>query len=105
MCGQVYFENVPIPAANVLGEVGEGFKIAMKILNSGRFSMGSSSAGIIKMLMRSVADYAVQRKQFGKPIKDFELIQDKFVRMATDVYAMESMAYLPAGRQLFFVRA
>ena len=44
---QVYFENVPIPKENVLGEVGSGFKIAMNILNSGRFSMGSAGAGKI----------------------------------------------------------
>jgi alkylation response protein AidB-like acyl-CoA dehydrogenase len=45
---EVNFENTPVPAENVLGEVGDGFKIAMNILNSGRFSMGSSSAGMQK---------------------------------------------------------
>ena len=94
---QVYFENVCIPKKNVLGEVGQGFKIAMKILNSGRFSMGSSSAGILKKLMSWTAEHAITRKQFGKPLKDFELIQEKFAKMATSIYAMESMAYMTAG--------
>ena len=51
---QVYFDNVPIPKENVLGNVGEGFKIAMNILNGGRFSMGSSGAGEISNLLFSI---------------------------------------------------
>jgi acyl-CoA dehydrogenase family member 9 len=94
---QVYFENVLVPKENVLGEVGQGFKIAMKILNSGRFSMGSSGAGIMKKLMGWTVEHAVARKQFGKRLMDFELMQEKFAQMATTIYAMESMAYLTAG--------
>ncbi|KAK4022656.1 complex I assembly factor ACAD9, mitochondrial [Daphnia magna] len=94
---QVYFENVPIPKENVLGEVGAGFKIALNILNSGRFSMGSSGAGMLKKLIGWTAEHAVSRKQFGKALMEFELIQEKFAKMACTVYAMESMAYLTSA--------
>jgi len=94
---QVYFDNVPIPKENVLGNVGEGFKIAMNILNGGRFSMGSSGAGILKKLLTWTTEHAVSRHQFGKPLKDFELLQEKFAKIGTTIYAMESMAYLTAA--------
>lgn len=94
---EVNFENTPVPVENVIGEVGEGFKIAMNILNSGRFSLGSSCAGSLKWLMSIAVDHAINRNQFDKPLKDFELIQEKFAKASLAIYAMESMAYLTAG--------
>ncbi|XP_056380189.1 complex I assembly factor ACAD9, mitochondrial [Hyla sarda] len=94
---ELHFENTKIPIENVIGEVGGGFKVAMNILNSGRFSMGSASAGMIKKLIELTADYACTRKQFNKKLSDFELIQEKFALMAEKAYVMESMAYLTAG--------
>ncbi|XP_073430375.1 complex I assembly factor ACAD9, mitochondrial isoform X1 [Dendrobates tinctorius] len=94
---ELHFENTKIPIENVIGEVGGGFKVAMNILNSGRFSMGSASAGIIKKLIEMTAEYACTRKQFNKKLSDFELIQEKFAVMAEKAYVMESMAYLTAG--------
>ncbi|XP_059185279.1 complex I assembly factor ACAD9, mitochondrial [Centropristis striata] len=94
---EVSFDNVPVPVENVIGEVGGGFKVAMNILNSGRFSMGSSSAGMIKKLIAMTAEYAATRKQFNKTLADFEMIQEKFALMALNAYVMESMAYLTAG--------
>ncbi|XP_044158083.1 complex I assembly factor ACAD9, mitochondrial [Bufo gargarizans] len=94
---ELHFENTRIPIENVIGEVGGGFKVAMNILNSGRFSMGSASAGIIKKLIEMTAEYACTRKQFNKKLSDFELIQEKFAVMAEKAYVMESMAYLTAG--------
>ncbi|XP_069500064.1 complex I assembly factor ACAD9, mitochondrial isoform X2 [Ambystoma mexicanum] len=94
---EVYFENTKVPAANVIGEVGGGFKVAMNILNSGRFSMGSASAGIIKKLIEMTSEYAGTRKQFNKKLSEFELIQEKFALMAQKAFVMESMAYLTAG--------
>lgn len=94
---ELHFENTKIPVENVIGEVGGGFKVAMNILNSGRFSMGSASAGMIKKLIEMTAEYACTRKQFNKKLSDFELIQDKFALMAQKAYVMESMAYLTAG--------
>uniref|UniRef100_A0A8C6TUN7 Complex I assembly factor ACAD9, mitochondrial n=1 Tax=Neogobius melanostomus TaxID=47308 RepID=A0A8C6TUN7_9GOBI len=94
---EVAFENVPVPVENVIGEVGGGFKIAMNILNSGRFSMGSSSAGMIKKLMELTSEYAATRKQFNKPLSEFGMVQEKFALMAINAFVMESMAYLTAG--------
>lgn len=94
---EVYFDNTPVPLENIIGEVGGGFKIAMNILNSGRFSMGSSGAGTLKRLIAMAAEHATSRSQFGSKLKDFGLIQEKFARMSTTCYAMESMAYMTAG--------
>ncbi|XP_026532888.1 acyl-CoA dehydrogenase family member 9, mitochondrial [Notechis scutatus] len=94
---EVHFENTKIPIDNVIGEVGGGFKVAMNILNSGRFSMGSASAGILKKLIEMTAEYACTRKQFNKKLSEFGLIQEKFALMARQAYVMESMAYLTAG--------
>ncbi|XP_062970460.1 complex I assembly factor ACAD9, mitochondrial isoform X1 [Cynocephalus volans] len=94
---EVHFENTRVPIENVLGEVGGGFKVAMNILNSGRFSMGSAVAGMLKKLIEMTAEYACTRRQFNKNLSEFGLIQEKFALMAQKAYVMESMAYLTAG--------
>ncbi|XP_057562211.1 complex I assembly factor ACAD9, mitochondrial isoform X2 [Hippopotamus amphibius kiboko] len=94
---EVHFENTRVPVENVLGEVGGGFKVAMNILNSGRFSMGSSVAGMLRKLIEMTAEYACTRKQFNRNLSEFGLIQEKFALMAQKAYVMESMAYLTAG--------
>uniref|UniRef100_A0A7N6BYS6 Complex I assembly factor ACAD9, mitochondrial n=1 Tax=Anabas testudineus TaxID=64144 RepID=A0A7N6BYS6_ANATE len=94
---ELSFDNVPVPLENVIGEIGGGFKIAMNILNSGRFSMGSSSAGMIKKLIELTSEYAATRKQFNKSLSEFGMIQEKFAVMALNAFVMESMAYLTAG--------
>uniref|UniRef100_A0A674P4D3 Acyl-CoA dehydrogenase family, member 9 n=1 Tax=Takifugu rubripes TaxID=31033 RepID=A0A674P4D3_TAKRU len=94
---EVSFDNVPVPVENVIGEVGGGFKIAMNILNSGRFSMGSSASGMIKKLIELSSEYAATRKQFTKSLSEFGMIQEKFAGMALNAFVMESMAYLTAG--------
>ncbi|XP_003463542.1 complex I assembly factor ACAD9, mitochondrial isoform X1 [Cavia porcellus] len=94
---EVHFEDTKVPVENVLGEVGGGFKLAMNILNSGRFSMGSLSAAMIKKLIEMTAEYACTRKQFNRKLSEFGLIQEKFALMAQKAYVMESMAYLTAG--------
>uniref|UniRef100_A0A669D0W1 Acyl-CoA dehydrogenase family, member 9 n=1 Tax=Oreochromis niloticus TaxID=8128 RepID=A0A669D0W1_ORENI len=95
---ELSFDNVPVPVENVIGEIGGGFKIAMNILNSGRFSMGSSCAGMIKKLIgKHSAVYATTRKQFNKSLSEFGMIQEKFAMMALNAFVMESMAYLTSG--------
>ncbi|XP_007531693.2 complex I assembly factor ACAD9, mitochondrial isoform X2 [Erinaceus europaeus] len=94
---EVHFDNTQVPVENVLGEVGGGFKVAVNILNSGRFSMGSTVAGMLKKIIEMTAEYACTRKQFNKPLSEFGLIQEKFALMAQKAYVMESMAYLTAG--------
>uniref|UniRef100_A0A667ZVB6 Acyl-CoA dehydrogenase family, member 9 n=1 Tax=Myripristis murdjan TaxID=586833 RepID=A0A667ZVB6_9TELE len=93
---EVAFDNVPVPVENVIGEVGAGFKVAMNILNSGRFSMGSAGAGMIKKLIGKDF-YAATRKQFNRKLSEFGMIQEKFAVMAMNAFVMESMAYLTAG--------
>ncbi|PSN49598.1 Acyl-CoA dehydrogenase family member 9 [Blattella germanica] len=93
----VMFEDTPVPVENVLGNVGEGFKLALTILNSGRFSMGSASAGILKKMLKMVTEHVNTRKQFGKPLAEFELIQEKIAKLTILTYVMESMTYLTSG--------
>jgi acyl-CoA dehydrogenase family protein 9 len=86
-----------VPAAHVLGRRGQGFKIAVEILNTGRTSLGAGCIGGSKAMIRAAAAHALERRQFGAPIAEFEMIRGKFARMVADTYALESMVYLTAG--------
>src|SRR6266446_3371344 len=90
----VYFDNVRVPAANVLGEEGKGFKVAMSILNHGRTGLGAGAVGGQKRLLQLAAEHAGTRKQFGRPIGSFGMIKEKLGRMAMRCYASESLCYL-----------
>ena len=90
-------ENVEVPEGNLLGEEGKGFKIAMEVLNEGRLGLAAGSLGGMKLLMRETIEYARSRKQFGRPIFEFEMIREKIARMAEEAYALESMVYLTTG--------
>ena len=94
---ELTFRDVKVPAENVLGEVGDGFKLAMRILNSGRQGLSAGCAGGVKQCLRLAADFAKERVQFGKPIARYELIQGKLAAMAADAYTAESVAYLTTG--------
>jgi acyl-CoA dehydrogenase family protein 9 len=86
----VSFENVQVPVADRLGDVGAGFKIALEILNSGRLGLAAgSSRGTRRMLGFALA-YAKQREQFGRPIGSFEMIQRKFAVAAAECYAADA---------------
>ncbi|BDG03228.1 acyl-CoA dehydrogenase family protein [Anaeromyxobacter oryzae] len=93
----VVLEDVRVPAGNVLGEVGKGFKVAMRILNAGRTGLGGGSVGGMKRLIELAARQARERVQFGKPIASFESIQQKIGQMVVDCYAAESVVNLVAG--------
>merc|ERR1712013_616841 len=90
---EVYFENTPIPVENVLGGVGNGFKVAMQILNNGRFGMGTSLCGTMRHIIGRTAEHATQRVQFGTRIDSYGGVQEKIARMSMLHYATESMAY------------
>jgi len=79
---------------NVLGEVGGGFKVAMRILNNGRFGMGAALSGTMKRCIKIATEHATQRTQFGQKIHEFGLIQEKLAQMTLRLYATESMAYM-----------
>ena len=93
----VNFENVRVPKANVLGEVGKGFKVAMKILNSGRTGLGGGCIGSMKNLIRLCTHQAKERKQFDKPIAEYGLIKQKIGHMVVECYATESVVSMVAG--------
>ncbi|XP_063699024.1 very long-chain specific acyl-CoA dehydrogenase, mitochondrial [Culicoides brevitarsis] len=94
---EVYFEDVKVPVENVIGEVGNGFKVAMQILNNGRFGMGSTMSGTMRACIQKATEHATQRTQFGKKIENFGAIQEKLARMAMHQYATQSMAYMIAA--------
>lgn len=85
------FEDVRVPAENLLGEVGGGFKIAMMALDGGRIGIASQSVGIGEESLRLATDYATEREQFGKPIARHQAIQFKLADMATEVDASRMM--------------
>jgi acyl-CoA dehydrogenase family member 9 len=93
----VTFENVVVPAEDLLGEVGGGFKIALEILNSGRLGLSAGSARGTRVMMGHAIEYAKQREQFGKPIGSFEMIQKKIALAAADCYAADAGWMLCAG--------
>lgn len=93
----VVLEDVRVPAANVLGEEGKGFKVAMKILNAGRTGLGGGSVGGMKRLIELSVAQAKERKQFGQPIASFGLVQQKIGQMVIDCYAAESVVNMVAG--------
>jgi acyl-CoA dehydrogenase family protein 9 len=86
----VNFANVKVPVADMLGEVGHGFKIALEILNSGRLGLAAASSRGARRVMNVALAYAKQREQFGRPIGSFEMIQRKFAMSAVDVYASDA---------------
>lgn len=94
----VYFDKVVVPASNIIGEPGKGFKIAMNVLNTGRLSIGSGSVGGMKMILKLATAQAKQRKQFDDYIINYGLIQEKIATMAASIYACESIVYMTTGK-------
>merc|ERR1719285_287728 len=94
---EVYFENTPIPVENVLSKPGDGFKVAMEILNNGRFGMGAALSGTMRSVIAKATDHATNRVQFGSRIDGYGAIQEKIAQMSMTHYATESMAYMVAG--------
>jgi acyl-CoA dehydrogenase family protein 9 len=92
----VFFENVRVPVEDRLGDVGQGFHIALEILNSGRLGLAAGSARGARRIMREAIAYAKQREQFGKPIGSFEMIQKKIATAAAECYALDSAVFLCA---------
>ncbi|NLY26338.1 MAG: acyl-CoA dehydrogenase [Alcaligenaceae bacterium] len=96
----VIFENCRIPAENLIGgKEGAGFKTAMKVLDKGRLHIAAIAIGAAKRMLRDALDYAMNRKQFGKPISDFQLIQGMLADSKTEIYAAECMVIDAAKRR------
>jgi acyl-CoA dehydrogenase family protein 9 len=94
---RLYFKDVRVPPENVLGEPGEGFHVAMEILNNGRIGLGTGSVGATKGLLDRAIAHVKDRHQFGHPLADFELVQDKIGWMVSYLFGLESMCYLTCG--------
>ncbi len=96
---ELIFDNVRVPKENVIGNVGEGFKQAMKVLDGGRISIASLSCGIARGALEASIKYANEREQFGKSISKFQGISFKLADMATEVEAAELLTFQAAFRK------
>ncbi|WP_229054625.1 acyl-CoA dehydrogenase family protein [Aeromicrobium sp. Leaf350] len=90
------FEGVRVPADALLGERGEGFKIAMKTLDKGRVTIAASCVGIVQGCLEEVVAYTTQREQFGKPIASFQLVQDMIADISVDADAARLLTWRAA---------
>jgi glutaryl-CoA dehydrogenase (non-decarboxylating) len=94
--GWINFQDVRIPAEHLLGEEGEGFKIAMSCLDNGRYTVASGATGLIRASLDASIKYSKERKAFGKEIAKYQLVQQKIARMVQS-YEMARLLYLRAG--------
>ena len=90
---ELILDDCRVPAANVLGEVGKGYKIAIETLNEGRIAIGAQMTGLAQGALDHAIAYAKQRHQFGKPIADFQGVQFELADMATGVEAARLLVY------------
>jgi alkylation response protein AidB-like acyl-CoA dehydrogenase len=94
---QLVFDNLRVPAANMLGEEGHGFSYAMQSLDNGRLGIAAQAIGIARAALEHSLAYAAERRQFGKPIADFEAIQFKLADMAKGVAASRALLHATAA--------
>ena len=90
---ELIFDNCIVPPGNVLGEVGKGYKIAIETLNEGRIGIGAQMLGLAQGAWNAAAKYAKERKQFGRPIAEFQGVQFQIAEMATEIEAARLMVY------------
>lgn len=93
---EIILEDCRVPKANLLGEEGEGFKIALSALDVSRIDIGAQAVGIAQAALDKSIQYAKERKQFGRPIAEFEMIQAKLAEMATKIQASRLLTYYAA---------
>lgn len=94
--GEVFLDNTEIPKGNILGKPGDGAKILFGSLNQTRLSAAAGGVGVAQAALEMATKYAMQRKQFGKPIGEFQMNQDMVAQMATDVEAARFLVYRAA---------
>jgi alkylation response protein AidB-like acyl-CoA dehydrogenase len=90
---ELILEDCRVPKANVLGEAGKGYKIAIETLNEGRIGIGAQMIGVSRGAWEYAVKYAQERKQFGRPISEFQAIQFQLAQMATEIEAARLMVY------------
>lgn len=94
--GWISFQDVRVPAANMVGEEGEGFKVTMSAFDSGRYTVAAGATGLIRASLEASVKYANERSAFGEPIANHQLVQAKIAQMSLD-YEISRMLYLKAG--------
>jgi len=106
---ELILEDCRIPKENVLGEVGKGYKVAIETLNEGRIGIAAQMVGVARGAFEHAARYTQERKQFGKPISEFQAIQFQLAQLATSIEAARLLAYnaarLKDARQPFLKEA
>jgi alkylation response protein AidB-like acyl-CoA dehydrogenase len=90
---ELMLEDCRVPGANVLGEIGKGYKVAIETLNEGRIGIGAQMVGLAKGALQHAIGYTKERKQFGKPIGEFQAVQHQLARAAVDVEAATLSVY------------
>lgn len=95
----VVFEDAAVPVANRLGEEGQGFRAAMQVLDRGRIHIAAVCVGVAERLLREMAVYARERKQFGQPIGEFQLVQALIADSKTEAYAARAMVLETARKR------
>jgi len=95
----VIFENARVPAANMIAKEGEGFKVAMSVLDKGRLHISAVATGVSKRLIREMVNYALERRQFGKPIFEHQMLQALIADSQAETYAAECMILDAARRR------
>ncbi|MES2118834.1 MAG: acyl-CoA dehydrogenase family protein [Pseudomonadota bacterium] len=95
----VIFENCRVPAANLIGREGTGFKTAMKVLDKGRLHIAAVCVGAAERMLDDALRYAMERRQFGQPIAEFQLVQAMLADSKTEIYAARSMVLDAARRR------
>lgn len=92
------FENMEVPAANILGPKGGGLRVALTVLDFGRTTFGATCTGSAKYLLERAIRHGKERKQFKRPLASFTMVKEKIARMSALVYAMDAALYLTAGQ-------
>jgi butyryl-CoA dehydrogenase/short/branched chain acyl-CoA dehydrogenase len=90
---EVILEDCRVPKANILGDLGKGYKVAIETLNEGRIGIGAQMVGVAHGALKHAVRYAQERRQFDRPIADFQAIQFQLAHLATDVEAARLMTY------------
>jgi butyryl-CoA dehydrogenase/short/branched chain acyl-CoA dehydrogenase len=97
---ELLFDNCRVPAENVLGEIGKGYRIAIETLNEGRIGIAAQMLGLASGAWLHAVKYSQERRQFGKPIAEFQAVQFTLAEMATEIEAGRLMVYNTARRKM-----
>jgi alkylation response protein AidB-like acyl-CoA dehydrogenase len=90
---ELILDGCEVPEANILGEVGKGYKIAIETLNTGRIGIGAQMIGVARGALAAATKYVKERKQFGKPVAEFQAVQFQLAQAATELEAARLMVY------------